>query len=231
MIGLAPDVVIVAGDIFHSVRPTNQAILHAFLQFSRLVRELPNAIVVLVAGNHDTPRSTETGGILPLLAQLGLHVVDRKPERLLFPERELSILAIPDVPGLEQPALTPDSGSRFNVLVIHGEVPGIVPTWASVADRAADHLPHEGLIGLVRAGPWQLDDVERQAEPVGLRVQQLPPNPVHGDASCVGVDGAQEPDDVDRGVLPSAVQRERAVLAGAPAHPGACRGQRSRTAP
>ena len=145
VIGLAPDVVIVAGDIFHSVRPTNQAILHAFLQFSRLVRELPNAIVVLVAGNHDTPRSTETGGILPLLAQLGLHVVDRKPERLSFPERELSILAIPDVPGLEQPALTPDSGARFNLLVIHGEVPGIVPTWASVADRAAVLIPREEL--------------------------------------------------------------------------------------
>ena len=145
VIGLAPDIVIVAGDIFHSVRPTNQAILHAFLQFSRLVRELPDAIVVLVAGNHDTPRSTETGGILPLLAQLGLHVVDRKPERLSFPERELSILAIPDVPGLEQPALTPDSAARFNVLVIHGEVPGIVPTWASVADRAAVLIPREEL--------------------------------------------------------------------------------------
>ncbi|HEY9229909.1 MAG TPA: metallophosphoesterase, partial [Gemmatimonadaceae bacterium] len=81
VIELAPDVVIVAGDIFHTVRPTNQAILHAFLQFSRLVRELPNAIVVLVAGNHDTPRSSETGGILPLLAQLGLHVVDRDAKR------------------------------------------------------------------------------------------------------------------------------------------------------
>jgi exonuclease SbcD len=145
VIEIAPDIVLVAGDIFHSVRPTNQAILHAFLQFSRLVRDLPNAIVVLVAGNHDTPRSTETGGILPLLAQLGLHVVDRKAERLSFPERELSILAIPDVPGLEVPSLKPDSGSRYNVLVFHGEVAGILPAWASVADRAAVTINREDL--------------------------------------------------------------------------------------
>src|SRR6476619_7765867 len=61
VIALKPELVIVAGDVFHTVRPTNQAILHAFLQFSRLVRELPSAFVVLVAGNHDTPRSSETG--------------------------------------------------------------------------------------------------------------------------------------------------------------------------
>ena len=80
MIELSPDVVLVAGDMFHTVRPTNQAILHAFVQFSRLVQSLPNAEIVLVAGNHDSPRSTETGGILQLFAQLGLQVVDREAD-------------------------------------------------------------------------------------------------------------------------------------------------------
>src|SRR5437762_456331 len=42
VIGLEPDLVIVAGDVFHSVRPTNQAILHSFIQFSRLVQTLPH---------------------------------------------------------------------------------------------------------------------------------------------------------------------------------------------
>ena len=31
-----PDAVIVAGDLFHAVRPTNSAILHAFREFTRL---------------------------------------------------------------------------------------------------------------------------------------------------------------------------------------------------
>ena len=59
-IELRPDLVLIGGDVFHTVRPTNPAILHAFAQFSRLVQELPDAIVVIAAGNHDLPRSSES---------------------------------------------------------------------------------------------------------------------------------------------------------------------------
>ena len=145
VIALRPDVIVVAGDIFHSVRPTNQAILHAFLQFNRLVRQLPETVVLLVAGNHDTPRAAETGGILQLFAQLGLSVVDREASRLSFPEKELSILAVPDVPGLIRPLLTPDPTARFNVLVIHGEVQGMLPAGAATTDRAAVEITNEEL--------------------------------------------------------------------------------------
>jgi len=145
VIALRPEVVVVAGDIFHSVRPTNQAILHAFLQFTRLRRELPESIILLVAGNHDTPRATETGGILQLFAQLGLTVVDREATRLSFPEKELSILAVPDVPGLIRPPLTPDPATRFNVLVIHGEVQGMLPAGAATTDRASVEISHDEL--------------------------------------------------------------------------------------
>ncbi len=69
LIELAPDVILVGGDVFHTVRPTNTAILHAFRQFARLVEALPAAHVVVVAGNHDMPRSTETICILRLFEQ------------------------------------------------------------------------------------------------------------------------------------------------------------------
>ena len=94
MIEVAPDVIVFGGDIFHAVRPTNPSILHAFAQLSRLTRALPDALVVMIAGNHDTPRATETGCILSLFAQLGIYVVDREPQRLSFPDRELSIFAV-----------------------------------------------------------------------------------------------------------------------------------------
>lgn len=145
IIALAPDIVLVAGDVFHTVRPTNQAILHAFVQFSRLVQSLPNAVIVLVAGNHDSPRSTETGGILPLLAQLGMQVVDREAKRLVFPDRDLSILAVPDVPGIEVPALTPDSTARFNLLLLHGEIQGALPDGSMAGDRAAVEIAQADL--------------------------------------------------------------------------------------
>ena len=79
-----PDAVLIAGDLFHSVRPTNAAIVFAFREFQRLREALPAAPIVLIAGNHDTPRSAETGSILRLFAELGVDVAvdERAPLRL-----------------------------------------------------------------------------------------------------------------------------------------------------
>lgn len=148
VIALAPDVVLLAGDIFHNVRPTNPAILHGFTQFARLTRELPRAIVIMVAGNHDTPRASETGCILRLFSPIGIHVVEGQPRRLSFPERDLSVLAVPDV--RELPALAADPAARHNLLLLHGEVAGVVPRHAATMDRAAAEIDPR----LLAAGQW-----------------------------------------------------------------------------
>src|SRR6185312_14268114 len=67
-----PDLIVLAGDIFHSVRPTNPAILYLFQQLHRLRAGLPDAPIVMIAGEHDTPRSAETRSILPLYAALAV---------------------------------------------------------------------------------------------------------------------------------------------------------------
>jgi DNA repair protein SbcD/Mre11 len=144
VIELRPDVVVVAGDVFHTVRPMNPAIIDAFQQFYRLSVELPGAIVVVVAGNHDRPRATETGCILNLFSRLGIHVVVDQPRRFAFPDRDLSILAVPDLPG-PVPELTPDPGARHNVLVLHGEVEGMLPPYIARADRASVEISKEAL--------------------------------------------------------------------------------------
>ena len=64
VVSSAPDVVMIAGDVFHSVRPANPAILDTFLQLRLLRERLPAVPIIIVAGNHDTPRSVETGTIL-----------------------------------------------------------------------------------------------------------------------------------------------------------------------
>jgi hypothetical protein len=145
IIALAPDLVVIAGDVFHNVRPTNPAILHAFHQFARLAGALPGVPVVVVAGNHDTPRAAETGCILRLFSPLGIHVVDAAAERLNFPQRDLSVLAVPDVPGARDVDLTPDPGARHNVLLLHGEVEGMLPAHLATADRAALEISTEQL--------------------------------------------------------------------------------------
>lgn len=144
IIAIAPDLIVIAGDIFHVVRPTNNAILTAHAEFSRLAHSLPNTPIVLVAGNHDTPRSTETGGILRLFAPLGIHVVDREARRLNFPELDLSVLAVPDA-GFARPALEPNPDARWNVMCLHGEVQGMLPAWMASGDRAAVEIPTERL--------------------------------------------------------------------------------------
>ncbi|MBX7119928.1 MAG: DNA repair exonuclease [Gemmatimonadaceae bacterium] len=159
LIQLAPDVILIGGDVFHTVRPTNTAILHAFRQFSRLVTALPRAHVVVVAGNHDMPRSTETICILRLFEQgfvardgdgtdqalpaLPIYVADREARRIRFPHLDLAVLAVPDLPpGTVE--LTPDPTARYNVLLMHGEVQGALPA-ADDADRAAMQIPVEEL--------------------------------------------------------------------------------------
>ncbi|HXY29225.1 MAG TPA: metallophosphoesterase [Gemmatimonadaceae bacterium] len=144
VIELRPDIVVIAGDVFHTVRPMNPAIIHAFTQFVTLTRELPEAVIVVIAGNHDRPRSSETGCILRILSPLGIHVVDESSRRLDFPERSLSILAVPDQAGMA-PELQPDPSARYNVLVLHGEVQGVLPEYLSRGDRAAMQVPFEAL--------------------------------------------------------------------------------------
>ncbi len=142
---LEPDVIVVGGDIFHTVRPSNPAILRAFRVFSTLRDRLPDTPVVMVAGNHDAPRTTETGCILRLFREVGVHVADAKAELFTFPTRSLAVLAVPDVPGIDRPPLRPPGGFTHNVLLMHGEVAGMLPAHAAPADRAAIEIRTEEL--------------------------------------------------------------------------------------
>ena len=149
-IAIAPDIVVLAGDIFHNVRPSNPAILHAFTQFSRLAHSLPGAVIVMVAGNHDTPRAIETGCILRLFAPLGIHVIDAEARRVTVPERQLAILGVPDVASAGL-TLEPDPGYRHNVLVMHAEVAGTIPVSGSDSERSAVQITADS-IGASRWG-------------------------------------------------------------------------------
>lgn len=133
VIALAPDLVLVAGDVFHTSRPSNAAILHAFRQFLRLRSELPRTCVVMVAGDHDTPRTTESGSIMGLFQQIGIEVAAGEPRRIAIPELDASVLAVPDGPV---PELSSDPARRHNFLVIHAHVREVVPQYYAELDRA-----------------------------------------------------------------------------------------------
>lgn len=119
---IAPDLLLVAGDVFHTVRPSNAAIADAFRQFSRFHLEVPETQVVIVAGNHDSPRSAETGNILRLFAEIaGFQVVYQEPKRLSFPQLDAAVLCLPHNALVSdvQPAIEPDPGVGINLLLAH----------------------------------------------------------------------------------------------------------------
>jgi len=144
VIELRPELVLIAGDVFHTVRPTNPAILHAFLQFQRLREMLPEAGIVMVAGNHDTPRTSETGCILRLFSQLGITVVEGEPKWISLDEHDLKILAVPDM-AQGRPRLEPDPAARYNILLLHGEIEGVLPKYGRELDRSPMEISLEEL--------------------------------------------------------------------------------------
>jgi exonuclease SbcD len=143
-IELSPEVVLIAGDVFHQVRPNNTAIVYAHSQFSRLRAELPGAEIVMIAGNHDTPRSTDTGSILRLFESLRIHVVDAEPQALEFPELDLTILSIAKN-QYPRPLLKPSGASRFNVLLLHGSVEGEYGGFGGPPAIVTEEIPEEDL--------------------------------------------------------------------------------------
>lgn len=147
VIAAQPDAVLIAGDLFHSVRPTNAAIVFAFRQFQRLREALPEAPIILIAGNHDTPRSVETGSILRLFAELGVQVATDDARRLIFPELDLSVLAVPRQAILvaERPALVPEGPQKYQVLLVHLEVEGEYPADRGAADYGGAVLDRRDL--------------------------------------------------------------------------------------
>jgi DNA repair exonuclease SbcCD nuclease subunit len=150
VIGSAPDLILIAGDVFHQVRPSNPMILFALRELTRLRQALPATPVVMIAGNHDLPRATETGCILALFRTIGIQVVEHDPERLRFPDLGLSLFAVPDRLGQPLPALTTDADARWNVLLLHGEVQGVLPDRAVMVDRS----PSEVTIDELQQAPW-----------------------------------------------------------------------------
>jgi DNA repair protein SbcD/Mre11 len=152
VIELRPELVLIAGDVFHTVRPTNPAILHAFLEFSRLRQSLPDARIVMIAGNHDTPRTAETGCILRLFSPLGIDVVEGGPQWVTVDEHDLRILAVPDM-AQGKPRLEPDPNAKYNILLLHGEIEGVLPKYGRELERAPMEITLEEL------GPQRWDYV------------------------------------------------------------------------
>lgn len=132
-IGLDPDAVIHAGDLFDSYHPSSAALGAALDGFARL-REAGIPIVV-IAGNHSTPRVTAAEHIFGVLGRFGgVHVVHGAPQIVRIEGRgRPGVLAVHAIPHDNDPATVaaamgdarPDAGADFNVLAAHVGLEGL----------------------------------------------------------------------------------------------------------
>lgn len=121
IIALEPQLIVIAGDVFHTVRPSNAAIADAFRQFARLSAALPATQIVMIAGDHDSPRSVETGSILRLFAEIPrITVMDQEAREVTFEALDATVLGVPHAALLQNPFMKPRGESATNVLVVHG---------------------------------------------------------------------------------------------------------------
>lgn len=129
IIALRPDLVINAGDLFHTVHPTNRVIAFAAEQLLRLGREA-NIPTIIISGNHDSPKQRQIGAVLSIFK-------DFENVRVIYKSRyeririgDCAVSAVPhclttDILKEELARVAPDPEARYNILVLHGVVGGI----------------------------------------------------------------------------------------------------------
>jgi DNA repair exonuclease SbcCD nuclease subunit len=128
-----PDLVVHAGDLFHVVRPGNATLVRTFQVLNEFQHRRQGKPLVLIGGNHDTPRSSDSGNILRLFEEIpGLRLVPTQATSLDFPELDLEVMAVPShalVRGPRQEYL-PTLGRRHAVLTLHGMARQALPRHA-----------------------------------------------------------------------------------------------------
>ena len=156
IIELKPDFVLHSGDLFHTVRPTNRIINFAIRQILRVVgAQIP---MVIISGNHDTPKQRTVGSVFSFFEVLSplLHVVYRNRYELIK-LGEVAVHAIPHCLNQEDFSQelakvklghgppTTDNGRdfRFNILMLHGVVAGIREF--SIGELAEQEIPTSSL--------------------------------------------------------------------------------------
>lgn len=165
------DLVLLAGDVFHSARPGNNAIADAVRGVLRLRQALPNAPILIVQGNHDEPKA-EAGSPLRVLALLGAHVFERAGR---ISVGDVHVLCVPDC-DIGSVTLEPGPEPGTHILLAHGAVGGrlaqlgvdvldparISLAWQYVAlgdyhtvEQIAPNAWYSGAIEYTSSDPWR----------------------------------------------------------------------------
>ncbi|MDG1433690.1 MAG: DNA repair exonuclease [Saprospiraceae bacterium] len=123
-IELQPDLVIHSGDFFHRPSPANRPMIFGLEQLSRLSKA--NIPIVVIAGNHETPKTIFTSPILKAFQTIPnvFPIFSQKYETFEF--GELVVHGVPhindDILELEEMDKIQPVEGKFNIILLHTSI-------------------------------------------------------------------------------------------------------------
>ncbi|MEE3715330.1 DNA repair exonuclease [Tumidithrix elongata RA019] len=143
---LKPDVVLIAGDVFHVPRPGNLAVVQTQKELIKF-QEGCGAEIVVIAGNHESVKSSDNRCILELMSLIPrVQVITNQPEAVEVCDGQAKVFCLPHnaLGQVEQIQIRPDPDYAYNLLMLHGTVD---------SDRINDYGGYEIPTDLL-ALPW-----------------------------------------------------------------------------
>ena len=125
LVGLRPDVVLIAGDVFDRPDPPSGALV-TFARGVEILRSaLPECPVLVAAGPRDTPRGDDPGVLAALDTVPGVEAAAIAPRSVRVTD-DLTVHLLPHRAALDEPRTLPalDPKARWNVLVMHARAAG-----------------------------------------------------------------------------------------------------------
>lgn len=123
-----PDLILHAGDLFDSVRPSNRAISFVLEQLLKLSEAgIPT---VLISGNHSTPRLRETGSVFKVFEHIENVNLAYSGRYQAFDFGGLRVHALPhcvdkEVFDSEMKKMKPDKKSEYDLAMLHAGIVGL----------------------------------------------------------------------------------------------------------
>jgi len=118
-----PDLIVMAGDIFHRPRPSNFTI-YATIKLLQRFRQSCNSPIIMISGNHEAVKSAESGSILSIFETVisKVKVVNETIQEIPVDNLNTSVLCIPHggLSAIEETSLKPNKDYKYNIMIIHG---------------------------------------------------------------------------------------------------------------
>lgn len=126
----SPDLVLITGDLFDKKVPSIWSLRRAFRVLRTVQEARGGKPLILLGGNHDTPRTRESSAVFPLFEEIpGIKAIYGMPEQVQLPELDTSVMCVPAASAArladENLKPEPDERFRFNILAVHGVLQGL----------------------------------------------------------------------------------------------------------